>query len=179
MIDAPSQPAAPPAVTDRAMARRSGARGRGQWVRHLMNTATIYRGLAAGCARFPLPVLHAMSRVGNTLAVACMRRTIGGLRQNLRVMGHDEHRARRLARATFHNFGHMMIDLFRVRGRGLGMVAPLPAHAHDDGVLQRLPDPARGCLLVTGHLGNWELGGAYLVQHGFRLAEMGQPELDP
>jgi KDO2-lipid IV(A) lauroyltransferase len=73
----------------------------------------------------------------------------------------------------------MMIDLFRVRGRGLGMVAPLPPHDHDDRVLQRLPDPARGCLLVTGHLGNWELGGAYLVQHGFRLAEMGQPELDP
>jgi KDO2-lipid IV(A) lauroyltransferase len=144
-----------------------------------MNTALIYRGLAAGCARFPLPVLHAISRVGNTLAIAAMRNTVRGLRQNLRVMGHDARSARRLARTTFHSFGHMMIDLFRVRTRGLGMVPPLLPHERDDSVLRRLPDPSRGCLLLTGHLGSWELGGAYLVQHGFRVAEMGQPELDP
>ncbi len=177
MTAATAQPAQ--AETLRPGAPRTGSRGRGQWVRHLMNTATIYRGLAAGCARFPLPVLHAISRVGNTLAIAAMRRTVRGLRQNLRVMGHDERSARRLARAAFHSFGYMMIDLFRVRARGLAMVPPLLPHERDDGVLRLLPDSDRGCLLLTGHLGSWELGGAYLVEHGFRVAELGQPELDP
>lgn len=170
MIEARSQPAT----------RRPAARGRDQWVRHFLNRRRIYQGLAGGCARFPLPLLHAISLVVNTIAIAAMRRTVRAVRQNMRLaIGADEATTRRLARAVFHGFGHMMIDLFRVRARGPGMVPPLLPHDHDDRVLRRLPDPDRGCLLVTGHIGNWELGGIYLVQHGFRLAEVGQPEIDP
>ena len=166
-------------VSDAATAAPATTRGRDRWVDHFLNKSRIYRGLAGGCARFPLPLLHLISLVCNTIAIALMRRTIHGIRENMRTVGLDEAAAAKAARAVFHGFGHMMIDIFRIRARGPGMVPPLPAHARDDRALRRLPDPTRGCLLVTGHLGNWELGGIYLVQHGFRLAEVGQPELDP
>ncbi len=36
----------------------------------------------------------------------------------------------------------------------------------------------RGVLLVTPHLGNWEFGGAFLVEHGYKLLVLTQPEPD-
>src|SRR5207248_11732726 len=36
----------------------------------------------------------------------------------------------------------------------------------------------KGVLLVTPHLGNWEFGGAFLVEHGHRLLVLTQPEPD-
>jgi len=37
----------------------------------------------------------------------------------------------------------------------------------------------KGVLLVTPHLGNWELGGAFLVARGYPLLVLTQPEPDP
>jgi predicted RND superfamily exporter protein len=37
----------------------------------------------------------------------------------------------------------------------------------------------KGVLLVTPHLGNWEFGGEFLVQHGHKLLVLTQPEPDP
>ena len=37
----------------------------------------------------------------------------------------------------------------------------------------------KGVLLVTPHLGNWEFGGEFLVQHGCKLIVLTQPEPDP
>jgi lauroyl/myristoyl acyltransferase len=36
----------------------------------------------------------------------------------------------------------------------------------------------KGVLLVTPHLGNWEFGGAFLVEHGYQLLVLTQPEPD-
>ena len=36
----------------------------------------------------------------------------------------------------------------------------------------------KGVLLVTPHLGNWEFGGAFLVEHGYKLLVLTQPEPD-
>ncbi len=37
----------------------------------------------------------------------------------------------------------------------------------------------RGFLLVTGHVGNWEMGAVTLRRHGLTPAVVGQPELSP
>jgi KDO2-lipid IV(A) lauroyltransferase len=37
----------------------------------------------------------------------------------------------------------------------------------------------RGFLLVTGHVGNWEMGAVTLKAHRLTAAVVGQPELDP
>jgi KDO2-lipid IV(A) lauroyltransferase len=36
-------------------------------------------------------------------------------------------------------------------------------------------DPARGCLCISGHIGNWEFMAPVLAAHGFKLAEVVRP----
>ena len=149
-------------------------------MRHLFTSRQIYQGLASGCARLPLPVLHAISAVGNTLAIAFMPKTRRALARNFRnALRVDPRRARRMARRVFYDYGLTTIDLFRTRVGGADRVPKIGSHPRDDRVLARMVEEERAGLLVTGHLGNWELGAIYLALHGLPVAVMGQPEHDP
>jgi lauroyl/myristoyl acyltransferase len=98
--------------------------------------------------------------------------------QNLRpVLNDDAAGAARAARALFSEFTLKITDLWRYESgedlehwvmRWQGWEIFLAAEARKKGVL-----------LVTPHLGNWEIGGAYLTRKGFKLVVLTQPEPDP
>ncbi len=75
---------------------------------------------------------------------------------------------RRKGRATFRNLAYCTVDLLKLRH-----LAPqgVRALAHLDG-LDRLRDDlrsGRGAIIVTAHLGHWELGAALLASLGFMV----------
>ncbi len=155
-------------------------RGRHRWVRHGMSNRWIYSGLAAGCNRLPLPILYAISAVGNRIAVTLMRETLASVTKNLRIaLEIDEKSARRLAHQLFYSYGRNTIDLFRTRAGGPSKVPRVLSHERDDRVMKEVLESGRGCVLATGHLGSWELGAIFLVQHGFPVVIVGQRENDP
>ncbi len=98
--------------------------------------------------------------------------------QNLLPL-HDGDRAAaaRTARNLFVNFTRKLADLWRFEG-GTPVMKSFyqlagwehfeAAHAH-----------GRGVLIVTLHLGNWELGGPILTHKGHRLLALSNPEPDP
>jgi uncharacterized protein len=100
------------------------------------------------------------------------------VRQNLEpVLKGDRDAVERAADALFAEFALKIIDLWRYEGgleldrwtiRWEGWETYLAARAR-----------GRGVLLVTPHLGNWELGGAFLARSGFQLLVLTQPEPDP
>jgi predicted exporter/lauroyl/myristoyl acyltransferase len=94
--------------------------------------------------------------------------------ENLRPVAGDA--ARRDARKLFDEFALKLADLWRYesgvkQGKWFsnwqGWDNFTAAHAH-----------GRGVLLVTPHLGNWEFGGAFLVEKGYRLLVLTQAEPD-
>ncbi len=96
--------------------------------------------------------------------------------ENLRPVAGDAAAARQAARELFGQFALKLADLWRyesgVKDRNLfsewqGRDHFAAAHARGKGVL-----------LVTPHLGNWEFGGAYLAEQGYRLLVLTQPEPD-
>ncbi len=149
-------------------------------MRHGMSNRWIYHGLASGCRSLPLPLLYGISAVGNTIALALMRETLAAVSKNFRIaLGLDEIAARRLARKLFYNYGRNTIDLFRTRAGGWSKVPEVASHERDDRVMKEVLSSGRGCVLATGHLGSWELGAIFLVQHGFPVVIVGQRENDP
>jgi predicted exporter/lauroyl/myristoyl acyltransferase len=95
--------------------------------------------------------------------------------ENLRPVAGDA-AARREARRLFDEFALKLADLWRYESgvkqqrwfsNWQGWDNFIAAHAHGKGVL-----------LVTPHLGNWEFGGAFLVEKGYRLLVLTQAEPD-
>jgi predicted exporter/lauroyl/myristoyl acyltransferase len=96
--------------------------------------------------------------------------------ENLRPVLGDSMAARQAARQLFDQFSLKMADLWRyesgVKQKNWfsgwqGWEHFAAAHARGQGVL-----------LITPHLGNWEFGGAFLVEKGYRLLVLTQAEPD-
>jgi lauroyl/myristoyl acyltransferase len=133
-------------------------------------------GLAFG--RFiPAPVFGLFARLLAAIywRLAAHRREIV-IQNLLPVLNGDRPQAIRVGRELIREFFLKITDLWRYEsgvpfeswlGEWNGWEHFTAAHARGKGVL-----------LVTPHLGNWEFGGAFLVDHGYKLLVLTQPEPD-
>jgi lauroyl/myristoyl acyltransferase len=92
----------------------------------------------------------------------------------LPVFQGDRLGATRAAHALYRQFALKMLELWRMEGGAA--VASWFTAGIDWTILEEAARRGKGVLLVTPHLGNWELGGALLVEHGYRLLVLTQPE---
>ncbi len=155
-------------------------RGRRKWVRHNLSNAIVYGGLFHGAARLPMPVLLAINAIGNSIAVATLRSTVSDIADNFeKALGVSPREARRLARAQFFSYGRTTIDVWRCRSGRAELFPPIASREEDRARLfAARGDGGRGFLLVSAHVGNWEMGAVALRSHGLVPAVLGQPELD-
>jgi Kdo2-lipid IVA lauroyltransferase/acyltransferase len=153
-------------------------RGRKKWVAHGLSNRIVYGGLHYGARWLPMPVLNAINLVGNGLAVTFLTRTKQGMRENFRTaLGVGATEAEELARRQFFEYGRHTIDVWRLRSEAF--TPRITTFEEDARVLARARRSGRGFLLVTGHVGNWEMGAVTLRRHDLVPAVVGQAELDP
>jgi lauroyl/myristoyl acyltransferase len=160
----------------------TGAKGTKEAGRNRIGPSQFYgafvwqAGLALG--RFiPVPVFNFFARLLAAIywRLAGRRREI--VMQNLLpVLNGDRRQSARVGRELITEFCLKITDLWRYEsgvafkngmGDWNGLESFTAAHARGKGVL-----------LVTPHLGNWELGGAFLVDRGYPLLVLTQPEPD-
>ena len=152
-------------------------RARQKWVSHGLSNRIVYGGLHYGARWLPLPVLNGINLFGNGLAVAFMRQTQDGIRENFRMaLEVPLAEAARLTRRLFFEYGRATIDTWRLRSEAF--TPRITTLEEDARVLLAARRGGRGFLLVTGHVGNWEMGAVTLRTHGLTAAVVGQPELD-
>jgi KDO2-lipid IV(A) lauroyltransferase len=90
---------------------------------------------------------------------------------NLRVIlgeGTSEEEVDRIARETYRNFGKSIGEFFRMARLGRRFFEKriiVRGREHLDGAL----DHGKGVVLISAHLGNWELAGAKFVSMGFQV----------
>ena len=89
---------------------------------------------------------------------------------------------RRLARAAYAHLGRVTVEAAIVPALGPRGVLALFEEPWGWEHVEAARRAGRGMLLVSGHLGNWELGGAYLAARGIGLdvvaRRMGNPLFD-
>jgi KDO2-lipid IV(A) lauroyltransferase len=146
--------------------------------RHLLSRPFFYRfGFSMG-RLVPKYILY---RIADILAIATYLSCDGpakNVRNNLlRAFPQAADReVSRLARKIFCNFARYLVDYgyFRsVPAEGFDRVIPVLEGAEN---LQGVFDTGRGVILVTGHIGNWELGGLYFGHSGVKVNVVTLPE---
>jgi len=94
----------------------------------------------------------------------------------LPVLKDDPAAATRAARALFTEFALKVSDLWRYEA-GVDLDNWV-MHWKGWEIYLAAQKRGRGVLLVTPHLGNWEIGGAFLPRKGYKLLVLTQPEPD-
>ncbi len=94
----------------------------------------------------------------------------------LPALAGDRTAARKTARRLFHQMAWKMADLWQFEA---GVLRHNWLNEQKDWELfESVRARGQGVLLITPHLGNWELGGALLARHGFKLLVLTQAEPD-
>jgi KDO2-lipid IV(A) lauroyltransferase len=81
----------------------------------------------------------------------------------------DGDKVRQVARASYESLGRTTIEAALVSSYSDGQILDLFERVDDWPVVERALALGRGVIVVTGHLGNWELGGAFLAARGVPL----------
>jgi KDO2-lipid IV(A) lauroyltransferase len=83
--------------------------------------------------------------------------------------GLDETEVLRIARASYSHLGRISIEAALLPSYSESKVDELFERVEGWEAFASQVSGDRGVMIVTGHLGNWELGGAYVGRHGFRM----------
>jgi Kdo2-lipid IVA lauroyltransferase/acyltransferase len=84
----------------------------------------------------------------------------------------------RIAKRTFSNFGAFCADAVlipRLAGNGIHKLITADGLEH----LDSLSRSNKGAILLTAHLGNWELLGAWLANRRYKVKAIGAPHSNP
>lgn len=125
------------------------------------------------------PGLAIADRIGAT-AFRLSRKARLALRENLAPLTNDSsERLDALCEANFRNFSKMLADYFRFAGSRSPKLKSLLAHWRGFEHVQAARTSGLGTILVTGHLGHWELGGLLLATEGIPMTVVTLPEPAP
>ena len=154
--------------------RASGEVPRPRWYSHRLNRVAYYRAAAALAGALPRPARLRVARV--------MGRAIGhrlgveraAVRANLRHALPDASPAALEAAvgATFADFGAYFSDLLTVNRQPPERLRRWVGSAVGEDGLDAALGAGRGVILLTAHLGNWELGGRLLAPRLGRTAHV-------
>ena len=81
-----------------------------------------------------------------------------------------------LSKRIFRNFARNLVDYGRfdtITDEALDRLLPSAQNLH---FLEESFSKGRGVILVTGHIGNWELGALFFARHGFKINVVTIPE---
>ena len=125
----------------------------------------------------PRPLSRSMSvGVGELGYRLCGSRRAALLR-NLHAITREGPRQNALSRSCFHNFLRMLHDFCDCAEGGTARVNSLMVERRGFHFLETGRRNGKGILLITGHLGAWELGGMVLASDGFpvNVVTMAEP----
>jgi lauroyl/myristoyl acyltransferase len=131
--------------------------------------------LGAALARIlPLPVIRAGAAAGGLAYAWTHPARVGMVHRNLKML--DRSIPRKTARRVYGEFGKTLADYFHIGTRppaeAMRIIGQISGPEHFEEAHRR----GKGALVVTAHLGLFELGGLFLAQSGFPSAVLTFPE---
>ena len=89
---------------------------------------------------------------------------------NLKIVYKTDHVPRSQVRAVFRNFGKYLLEFFTMKKRLHPAFIESNVHINNIEYLSEVLQKGKGGIVVSAHVGNWEMGGAVLPMLGFPLS---------
>ena len=153
-----------------------------RWTLHGLNNGLIFSATRKGVGFLPRAVSYWLGRTTMWMAWRGMASTRAAVADNLSAIfpGESREALERRALATFRSYGNDTVDFLRA----------LDSPAAEQDRLFTIDEPERaffdslrargnGIILVTGHFGNWEVGGLLFARLGMPFSIVAMAEADP
>ena len=122
--------------------------------------------------------LGASYRLGvflSDLQYFCSPRDRRSVTNNLRVILPSEKNLTPLTREVFRNFGRYLIEFFKMVNMVDGAFVRERVIVENLDDIKKVLEKGKGGILVSGHIGNWEIGGLFLSLLGYPTVAVALP----
>ena len=153
-----------------------------RWTLHGLNNGVIFSATRRGVGILPRVVSYGIGHVGTWIAWRTMATSRAAIADNLSAVFPGESRRALEGRALemFRSYACDVIDFLRALSASDSEAATF-FHIPDRylGLFEQLRAPGRGIILVSGHFGNWEVGGVLFKMLRLPLSVVAMTEADP
>ena len=125
-------------------------------------------------SRLPLKAAYRIAVFLSDIQYFCSPRDRKAVLENLRVICGDRADLPRLAREVFRNFGKYLVEFFRTETFTEEFVSR-HVEMENRQILDEALSKGRGVVIMTAHIGNWEMGGLVLGRMGYPLTAVALP----
>ncbi len=150
-----------------------------RWLTHGLNNGWFFTLSYRLVRALPRSISYGLAAIGTWIAWHAMGDTTRAIEDNLRAVVPDAspRELSELALATYRSYARDVADLmagvWASPAESASMFVP-----HGVEMFDRVRAQGRGALIVTGHFGNWELGGLLMRNLGVPLDVVAMPEAD-
>jgi KDO2-lipid IV(A) lauroyltransferase len=133
-----------------------------RWTLHGLNNSLIFGLTVRGVRVLPRAVSYGIGHAGTWLAWRMMRETNAAIASNLSAVmpERSDDELRRDALQTYRQYAHDTIDFLRALSAAPAEIdRTFTLREEDRRLFESVRAEGRGALLVSGHYGNWEIGG--------------------
>ena len=139
--------------------------------RHFLSSPAFYRLGFSVANRIPAGILYSVADLVGDASLFRYRARGQNVRRNLaRVFpGMPGEELSCLTRKVFRNYARYLVDYGRFHGMSPEEIDRTIPEVEGKGNIERILRSPGGTILVTGHIGNWELGALYFVRMGMKV----------
>jgi len=141
--------------------------------------ATLYRLAQFITCHVPLPVAYALGVFVADCHYAFSGKDRRAVEANLKAILKTDHVPPAMVREMFRNFGRYLAEFFTMTKYVDADFVRAHVQIDNSEYLNEALGHGKGCILVGGHLGNWEMLGAVLLVLGYPLSVIALPHKDP
>ena len=152
----------------------SSPRSATRWTLYRFSNKTIFRGIVLGTRRLPMWLLRSIARAIGLAFWPFVGRLKKALDGNIAILQPQAppRDLRRLTKLCYYSYLRGVAEFWHYAFHYDGRVIEAPG-----GEMEELR--TGGNILLSSHVGNWELGGLYLKHCGVPFVVISQPEEDP
>ncbi len=146
--------------------------------RHFLNIPVVYRLGTRWAGYLPRNLAYAVSQNMADLSYIFYKRAAKNVKQNLKLVfpSYSDEKRALIARDIFRNYSKYLVDYCRFTNLQKSSVIEQIACYEGKEFLEKALGMNKGLILLTAHLGNWELGGIFFGSMGVKTNVLTLPD---
>lgn len=125
--------------------------------------------------RFPIAISYRLAEIASDIQCMLSPRDRRSVASNLRAITGKEENISYLTREVFRNFGRYLVEFFFMKKMVDATFVKQKIKLNHVEYFQQALAKGKGAILVTGHIGNWELGAVIMQKLGYNVVAIALP----
>jgi len=135
--------------------------------RNVLNKECVYKLSIFISSILPLWLIRAISRFIAVICYLFLKKIRKNVERNLSHIYNDPRKIKDTTRKIFLNYGSYLADWAKLNHMDMKRVLGLFSFLKGEEIIAEGLRRGKGIVLLTAHLGNWELGGLFFTHSGF------------